>query len=117
MDPKNVQVAVQAWINASPTVNLYTIKQYVFRMLSARFAHDHVQGIIIDRGVNIEVSQSKKEGLQSSVITHSVDDWRIQWADCEISVPKPKPGRSTLASQMEDTEKFQITGIFMDFYH
>lgn len=87
----------------------------MWKLLAPRFYHDHLQGIVIDRGVNLEISGTKKEGLQASMILSSVDDWRVHWADAEIVFPVAKPARSLDASVKAETQS--VTSIFFEFYN
>ncbi len=114
MDPKEVATAINGWIQRNQSVSMYTVKQYVWKLLSPRYYHDHLQGIIIDRGINLEISGSKKEGLQASMILNTVDDFRVQWADAEIVFPTTKPQRTLDASIKGEVQS--VTSIFFEFY-
>lgn len=119
MDPEDVHSAIQLWVDKSLksgiTITVARIRDYVFLLLSPRFMVDVLQGFVLDMGAET-VEGNRKEGYQIKVVRHSIEEWNIRFADCEITVPKPKPVRALPNSVIEDREKFAVTKLFLERY-
>lgn len=115
MNPAEVTSFIQTWILKQQNVNLSLIRRLIFSVMSIRYAIDPVKNIVYDEGTETPTG-TPKEGFQVRVIKNSILEWKVQYAECILKVPKAKVTRSLAGSTLDDAEEFSTIQLFLDAY-
>lgn len=116
MNPDEVALCIQLWVDKNPTLSMTNIKHMVVKMMSVRWFVDKFQRMVIDRGLDMQTG-SPKEGYSIKVVFNTIEEWKLQFINAEISLPKLKAARTLVGSSIDDREKVLVTDILLEQYN
>lgn len=113
MNPEEIANALQHWATKN-SPSLKTLRRTVTLLMAERYSVDPVKGLVFDQIE--EATGTVKEGFTAKVIQNSVEEFKIQFINSIIELPKPKVGRSIAGSSIDEREQFNVVKLYLENY-